>query len=981
MTIDTIASLQLAGNMPNVVIHATEETTVTLQEAGGEPFMVHRYQPDGNGRIEINLRDIVIPRLTFHLQDSDTPYRQTDIVKQFTLTATMDDETDTLTFDVLRAGIENLADSVGNFLTGNFLTWQPNCKPVTYYTPEFLTYYAVSAATIKCTAHKETGDVTVTLATIPAGQCWTVPVQYGIIAGKVGGYPLYYDVWAEVGGSRATYIQRYYASDMKSEEEQWVLFENSLGGIDCFRAYGDSENTAEHTHNIAEIEEDTEEYRVDTQRKFKKNTGHLGKRERLWLLDFFPSLGKYIYAGSFIRKIVVTDSDVSYQAKELPSSYTFTYKFATARPYLNIPRADTPSGAIDITLPDQGSFSIAPRLAEFPRTQLSGGALFPVQSPYSDTWGSTTMAAILTFIARSLGYDTEGGGFTPPGISEEEVRQLINSIAPTLIAEIGSRKFLSKEHADTALGLITFAAGLTSQALATFVQGLVANGLISANQGATFGNFIEGMYGGTGGRIDAYGNGELESLRVRSTLEVLEMIINRLQAQEGDTLFSDNDQIEDVEQVIDDTDQSVSYILTLKEKWDGYVTGQMYGNIIKGIINTLAARQAGVSDVTEAMSVEVDGSNKYYTSWMRVIATHNTSGTLGVNQIQVVLYGDDYDDPVTGERVHVTPAGRNYPPCKLMTIARWGCIDYSDPTAPDYEAVKASIVRRQRLFMISTSDGRVIKHTGVDSPILKSGNYGVTIGELPEFVKSHPKVREILNIVGEHTDWLYAQGIVVGNFVKIDAAGLPMNNIFDCGTWMDGTTPRMVVINPGTENEETISVPSIGHGIYLYNEYNPDHLQWETHEVSWRGMKWRCLQHQPVISGGVTTYYEPKWNSPYWLMVEGISNLTMEFASSRGFAFRRHEVDTVITPHVFYGGIDITDDLDNEYFSWTRSSESGKTAADETWDAQHVGQKALHLTLNDMPATWSSANKAIFTCVATVNDGKSTRIVDNQIIS
>ena len=539
-------------------------------------------------------------------------------------------------------------------------------------------------------------------------------------------------------------------------------------------------------------------------------------------------------------------------------------------------------------------------------------------------------------------------------------------------------KYLSKEHADTALGLITFAAGLTSEALATFVQGLVANGLISANQGATFGNFIEGM---SGGRIDAYGNGELESLRVRSTLEVLEMIINRLQAQEGDTLFSDNDQIEEVEQVIDDTDQSVSYILTLKEKWDGYVTSQMYGNIIKGIINTLAARQAGVSDVTEAMSVEVDGSNKYYTSWMRVIGTHNTSGTLGVNQIQVVLYSDDYDDPVTGERVHVTPAGRNYPPCKLMTIARWGCIDYSDPTAPDYEAVKASIVRRQRLFMISTSDGRVIKHTGVDSPILKSGNYGVTIGELPEFVKSHSKVRAILNIVGEHTDWLYAQGVVAGNFVKIDAAGLPMNNIFDCGTWMDGTTPRMVVINPGTENEETISVPSIGHGIYLYNEYNPDHLQWETHEVSWRGMKWRCLQHQPVISGGVATYYEPKWNSPYWLMVEGISNLTMEFASSRGFAFRRHEVDTVITPHVFYGGIDITDDLDNEYFSWTRSSESGKTAADETWDAQHVGQKALHLTLNDMPATWSSANKAIFTCVATVNDGKSTRIVENQIIS
>lgn len=964
----------LSGNMPNVVIHATEETTVSVCETGGQPFMTHRYVPDGNGRIEISLKDIVTPRLTLAMPAGETPYQQTSIAKNFTVTAVMGEDTETAGFKVLRAGVSNLADTVENFLQGNFLTWQPNCKPVTYYTPEFLTYYAVSAATVVCKAHLASGDVTVTLASLAAGTCYTIPVQYGVIAGKVGGLPLYYDVYAVVGGSRATYIQRYYASDMKSEEEQWVLFENSLGGLDTFRAYGDSDNTAEHTHNIAEIEEESQEYRVDTTRKHRKNTGYLGKKERLWLLDFFPSLGKYIYVGSAVRRIVVTESDVNYHARELPSSYTFTYKYASVLPYLNIPRTDVPAEVLEIDLPDEQSFTLAPRLAELPRIELSGGALFPVQAPYSSEWGSVTLAQLAAFL--SAGMQEAGYGVTEQDVIDILSRSIIKSSDPlqntdskVLSALKSLNTFLRKDVADRASALITFAAGLTSEALATFVQGLVSQDVISAQQGVTFGTFVQGLYDGTGGRIDGHGNGELESLRVRSFLEVVELIINRLQAQEGDTLFSDNDQIEDLESVIDDTDGSVSYILTLKEKWEGYITGQQYGNVIKGIINTLAAKYAGVSDFS-ATSVESDGENKYYTSWMRVIGTHNTSGSLGVNQIQVVLYGDD-----------ATPAGRNFPPCKLMTIARWGCVDYSDPTSPDYEAVKASIIRRQRLFMISATDGRVTKHTGVDAPILRSGNYGVTIGELPEFVKSHPKVREILNIVGEHTDWLYAQGVVVGNFVKIDAAGLPMNNIFDCGEWIDGSTERLVVLNPGTENEETISVPSIGHGIYLYNEYNPDHLQWETHEVSWRGMKWRCLQHQPVISGGVATYYEPKWNSPYWLMVEGISNLTMEFASSRGFAFRRHEVDTVITPHVFYGGIDITDDLDNEYFSWTRSSASGKTAADETWDAQHVGQKALHLTLNDMPATWSSANKAIFTCVATVNDGKSTRIVDNQIIS
>ena len=101
--------------------------------------------------------------------------------------------------------------------------------------------------------------------------------------------------------------------------------------------------------------------------------------------------------------------------------------------------------------------------------------------------------------------------------------------------------------------------------------------------------------------------------------------------------------------------------------------------------------------------------------------------------------------------------------------------------------------------------------------------------------------------------------------------------------------------------------------------------------------------------------------------------------------FRRGAVDTVVTPHLFYGNVDITNDVAAEYWKWERESESGKTQADETWDAQHTGLvtgvKTLHLTNNDMPATWSSADKAIFTCTVSVNDGKTTRIVDNQIIS
>lgn len=527
-----------------------------------------------------------------------------------------------------------------------------------------------------------------------------------------------------------------------------------------------------------------------------------------------------------------------------------------------------------------------------------------------------------------------------------QVSELQKYYSENLIKEINSK--LSKVVDDVCQGRITFQ------------QGLDALGSVIFHDKIQSPQFEEGLYTGRGWRIDNLGNAEFESARVRSFLEIVELIVNRLQAQEGDTLFTDNDQIEKVDVIEDETDHSISYILTLKEKYQGYVTGQMYGNVVKGIINTLAAKQAGVSNY-ESTSVEVDGENKYYTSWMRVIGTHNTNINLGVNQIQVVLYGDNY-----------VPAGRNFAPCELMTIARWGCVDYSDPEDPDYETIKASIIRRQRMFMISTTDGRVVKYTGVDSPILKNGNYGVTIGELPEFVKNYPDVGAILDQVGEHTDWLYAQGIVVGNYIKVDREGLPVPVTVFCGEWVDGSQ---------------VANPSPAQGIYFYNEYNEDTQQYEIHEVRHNGGRWQCLQHQPVMSGGVDTYYEPKWNSPYWRLVDGNDNLTIEFVSSKGYSFRRGAVDTIITPHVFYGNVDITDEIAAEYFTWTRYEQRNEdspnpyTQADEAWNSAHEQQKTLHLTNNDMPNTWSTQNKIIFTCTVVINDGKTTRIVDNQIVS
>ena len=389
---------------------------------------------------------------------------------------------------------------------------------------------------------------------------------------------------------------------------------------------------------------------------------------------------------------------------------------------------------------------------------------------------------------------------------------------------------LSRISDDVALGKITFQQGLDSIASAIFHDELRSP------------QFTSGLYAGRGWKIDHLGNAEFESLRVRSFLEVVELLVNRMQAQEGDTLFTDNDQIEKVEKV--EKNGNVSYILSLKEKWDGYVTAQQYGNILKGIINTLAAKQSGVSHETTNLL--------YYTSWMRVVDTHNTDNTLKLNQIRVVLYGDDD-----------TPAQKNFEPCELMTIARWGNV-----LNPDEQGISDGEKARRRAlqssFYISTSEGRIVKLNGVDQPILKNGNYGTTLGELPDFVKAYSSVAERLV---EGGDYLYAQGVVVGDFIKINKEGLPVPTVVFCGEWVDGSK----IQNPTPRN-----------GIYYYNKWNDYAQQYEIHEVRHNGCRWQCLQSQPVISGGVATYYEPRWNSDYWMLVDGSD--TYDIVSSKGSA-------------------------------------------------------------------------------------------------
>jgi hypothetical protein len=508
-------ALSLSRNLKPLVIGSSEPVSFEFKK-GEDTLLSQRYEPGDNQRIEIDLREIIHAQLSCDLKESGESYEQTNLAADFT--AIIDGSR--ISFRVVKAGVDRLADTPTNFLTENFLTWQPNVKRVTYSSPEFLTYYAVEDSTVKLKAVFTDSNETITFSVLESGKAWTMNLQYANVVKSLNGrFPAYYDVWVEnASGQRMTYIQRYQAETAKSIHEDWVLFENSLGGIDTFRAYGTESINNQHTHNIAELDEEYVEYRVDTERLHTKNTGYLTPEESRWLVDFFPAGKKYIYLGDYLRSIVVTESEVQRDNKLVPTSYSFTYKYADARPLLNLPRTDEPADMLELEIPEVGNFTIPPRLAEVPRLPLSEGDLFPVQNPYSETWSTTTTGALASVIGQILSAAAGDGG----GIGHSHANiDLLNKLSYTLGYLLVNSEKIKAGYADEA-GKVKDGVYIRKD------QPDQTEYLVKFLSGIEFGNFVSGLLG-TGGAVqiddDGCSHAEFDYLTIRKVALFIELII------------------------------------------------------------------------------------------------------------------------------------------------------------------------------------------------------------------------------------------------------------------------------------------------------------------------------------------------------------------------------------------------------------------------------------------------------------------------
>ena len=263
-----------------------------------------------------------------------------------------------------------------------------------------------------------------------------------------------------------------------------------------------------------------------------------------------------------------------------------------------------------------------------------------------------------------------------------------------------SRYFISKINSDTANGLITFL------------------------KGAEYGEFIDSMIAGKGAGIYPDGRGQFERLEVRGSAVFKEIIYNRLNAQEGDTSYSENGVIESVALESDGT-----YTLKLRKRWENDFTAFQEGDIVYGIVNNLFS------------------TGEYYASWMRVL-----SKNVPANSISVLSYPDSE-----------VPGGKNYPPTELTIITRRGNAFNED--------------RQSYWYLSATTDKCLVWLEGVTKPVLEQNNYYMILGRLPNL-----DLFDNLPVNYKHS-YIFARAGIFGELYRVDWQGLPVQELVDRGFW------------------------------------------------------------------------------------------------------------------------------------------------------------------------------------------------------
>lgn len=320
------------------------------------------------------------------------------------------------------------------------------------------------------------------------------------------------------------------------------------------------------------------------------------------------------------------------------------------------------------------------------------------------------------------------------------------------------------------------------------------NYLLRLLGGLEVGEAIDSLTAGKGIIADNKGRIQADRMELRSSLTVLRLIINEIQAMAGDFSFSDCGTIEKVELLDDGT-----YRLTMEKRTDTDWTTLEENDVLCSIVNSLLI-----------------GGTDYYTSWFRPVSKNRNDNTL-----TVVLYPDSE-----------VPGGKNYPPVEGYNVTRKG-----NAKVPD---IGEASNERAQSWLISSREGRIMFLQNVFKPILEDYNYALTLGRFPN-VKMIEKLP-----IGSTDVGVMAKIGVFEKIYEADWNGTIISKKVDRGEWSletaQGDEPyRFVDYETLLENQKVITTLE-QHTAYHYGCKWGCLIDKTTEEPKWNSAGWVLLE-------------------------------------------------------------------------------------------------------------------------------------------
>jgi len=393
------SALCFAGNIPDILLTTSDPGHDVIISMDGTVILEEYYTADVDGNFSISLKHLIEKQLSIRIPDADL-YNQADAVADIVC----DIDGTEVTFRAIKGGVDRKNFTTSDFLTLNWLTWQPQIKQVKYFDPEYLSYYAQQALEVKVKGYfQDNTDSTATAYTLPADQLSTINVSFEKMHALFEEQPLYFDVWVEDGeGGENTWYQRYVLTDNFFEHNDLFVFENSLGAIDTIRFTGQKTllNSQQFDSGLF-FDEYEQEYEVNPDKAYEKNTGYFRSRKQLfWSQDFFSSLQKYHLDGVELKRILTREP--SFEASQYDLiAFDFIYVYTRQVIYLDWIE-EQPSNVLVIVGPDQELYYLVPRMWLFPMLEDPTDAIFPVQVAGKQDWHGLSFSVILDFLRNEL---------------------------------------------------------------------------------------------------------------------------------------------------------------------------------------------------------------------------------------------------------------------------------------------------------------------------------------------------------------------------------------------------------------------------------------------------------------------------------------------------------------------------------------------------------------------------------------------------